>query len=192
MHPSENTITGIVLAGGKSSRMGYDKGLSLLEGKKMIECVIQTLKLVTDQILIVANSPAYNDLGYPVHTDLYTNKGPVGGIYTGLYHSSTKDNLIVACDMPFVSTDLLRLILKHAVNKQIVIPSMNDLLEPLCGYYNKDILGHLKDLIELDVLPAHTVVTHFDLKIVPIVDESIVKKRVFTNINKPEDLENIL
>jgi molybdopterin-guanine dinucleotide biosynthesis protein A len=188
----KDKITGIVLAGGKSSRMGYDKGLALVGGKKIIEIVIATLKEVCNNIIIISNNTAYADLNLPVHKDIYPDKGPAGGIYTGLFHSSTQGNLVLACDMPFVSAALLSSILKNVGSKQIVVPIINEGIEPLCGFYSKAILEPLKALLEAQVLPAHKVVTLFDHTLIPVEEGIFNKKREFTNINKPEDLENIL
>ena len=179
------------MAGGKSSRMGYDKGLAIVEGKKMIELVVALLKQVCDDLLIVANNSVYADLGLPVHKDIYPDKGPAGGIYTGHYHSATTKNLVMACDMPFVSVEMLLLLLKNSTDKEIVAPVVNEGMEPLCGFYNREILDKLKSLIEGRPVPAHTVVTSFNHTLLPVAISTLGHKHVFTNINKPEDLENI-
>ncbi len=82
--------TGIILAGGKSSRMGEDKGLVLLNGKPMIQYVIEALKGVVSDIIIISNNASYNKFGIPVYPDIIKDKGPVGGIFTGLHHSKTQ------------------------------------------------------------------------------------------------------
>jgi molybdopterin-guanine dinucleotide biosynthesis protein A len=181
-----STITGIILAGGKSSRMGYDKGLAIVNGKKMIEHVYASLIKVVDQVMIIANTDAYEYLQLPVFEDMYKDKGPVGGIYTGLFHSTTEKNLIVACDMPFITPQLLINLLEHSGSNQIVVSSLNNNLEPLCGYYKKEILEQLKELIEMDILPVHKAIQFFDHLALKINDTTI-----FTNINKPADIEQI-
>src|SRR4051812_31899843 len=116
---NENEITGIILAGGKSSRMGYDKGLAVLNGSKMIDQVYASLKKVVDKVIIVSNTDSYNYLNVPVYQDLYKDKGPIGGIYTGLSHSTTEKNIIVACDMPFVTEAFLKQLSELCGNHQI-------------------------------------------------------------------------
>ncbi len=183
---NKDLITGIILAGGKSSRMGFDKGLASMNGKKMIEHVYESLIQVVDKVIIISNTSSYDYLNLPVYEDIFKNKGPVGGIYTGLFHSTTEKNLIVACDMPFVTPQLLTYLLEHTGNNQIVVPSVNDTLEPLCGYYKKEILEQLQELIEMEVLPVHRVIEFFDHLTLTINDST-----VFTNINKSEDIEQI-
>ena len=99
--------TGIILAGGKSSRMGEDKGLVLLNGKPMIQYVIEALKEVVSDIIIISNNASYNKFRVPVYSDIIKDKGPVGGIYTGLYHSTTELNFCISCDVPMISSDFI-------------------------------------------------------------------------------------
>lgn len=187
----KNELTGIILAGGKSSRMGYDKGLAMVNGKKMIEHVYAALSQVVDKVIIVANSNSYDYLNLPVYEDMYKEIGPVAGIYTGLSHSTTEKNLIVACDMPFVSPQLFIRILEHIGNNQIVVPTVNNHLEPLCGFYKKEILEELKEIIEMEVYPVHRVIEFFDHLALKINEEEMHADNLFTNINKPEDIEQI-
>ncbi len=191
MEEEKNELTGIILAGGKSSRMGYDKGLAIVNGKKMIEHVYAALSQVVDKVIIIANCDSYNYLNLPVYEDMYKEIGPIAGIYTGLFHSDTEKNLIVACDMPFVNPQLLSTILQHIGNNQIVVPTVNDNLEPLCGFYKKEIQEELKEIIEMEVYPVHRVIEFFDHLALKINEEDLDSSTVFTNINKPEDIEQI-
>jgi molybdopterin-guanine dinucleotide biosynthesis protein A len=179
----QKQLTAIILAGGKSSRMGYDKGLAETSTGKIIDLVIAVLKQVTEEIIIIANTDSYNYLGVSVYKDLIKDSGPLGGIYTGLYYSKTQDNIIVACDMPFVSLQLLTAILDTKHNKQVVIPTVNNKLEPLCGYYKNEIKDKLKEFIETNNLSVHKVITNFNHLIIKF-DDAIA----LTNINTPEDL----
>jgi molybdenum cofactor guanylyltransferase len=180
-------ITGIVLAGGKSLRMGYDKGLAKVGERKMIELVIQSLKKVCDDIIIISNTDAYNYLDIPVYVDLIKECGPIGGIFTGLFHSQTEHNLIVACDMPFVSDKLLNTIINNCNNNQIVIPSINNQLEPLCGYYNKDILLNIKSFIDNNEYSVNKMIRHFKYEAISFDFNSIL----LTNVNTPDELNKI-
>ncbi len=179
----ENPITAIILAGGKSSRMGYDKGLAETSTGKLIDLVIAVLKQTTDEIIIIANTDSYAYTGIPVYKDLVKDSGPLGGIYTGLSYSKTQDNIIVACDMPFVSLELLTVIINNKHNKQVVIPSLNDKSEPLCGYYKSEIKEKLKEYIDIKQLSVHKVITNFNHLIIKFDNATAL-----TNINTPEDL----
>ncbi len=188
---NESPVTGIILAGGKSSRMGYDKGLAEIDGRKIIERVYGVLKQVADQVIIISNNDAYHYMGLPVFGDIYKEKGPLSGIYTGLAHSGTERNLVVACDMPFVSVELLKNILDRSEDYDIVVPTVNNDMEPLCGFYRKEINGKLKELIEQHRLPVHIAVKNFNMLEFTVTDKEMLDAGVFTNINKPEDLEKI-
>ncbi len=182
---NKHKVTGIILAGGKSSRMGFDKGLAQFKGKKMIEHVLDVLQEVTNEIIIVANSDSYNFLGYPVYRDLVKEVGPLGGIYTGLHYSSTQKNIVVACDMPQLSTKVLNSLLVND-GFEIVLGKLGGRLEPLCAYYEKAIQLSLKDLIDSNSLSMQRAVKSFRTKVVEI-DES--ESGSLKNINTPQDLE---
>ena len=95
-------ITVLLLSGGKSSRMGADKGMQLLHGKPMIEHMLEKAQSMSPNILILTNDSAYETLGYPCLADDVKDCGPLGGICTGLQHSTTAKNLVLGCDMPLV------------------------------------------------------------------------------------------
>ncbi|MCK6650149.1 MAG: molybdenum cofactor guanylyltransferase, partial [Bacteroidia bacterium] len=109
-------ITGIILAGGKSSRMGTDKGIVELNNKALIEYVIETLREVTDQIIIIANNNHYDKFGYEVYPDIIKEAGPMGGIYTGLFYSTTEHNFILSCDTPLLNKNILKEIIATTQN----------------------------------------------------------------------------
>lgn len=186
----KNKITGIILAGGKSSRMGFDKGLADVNGNKMIELVYAALLQVTDDVMIIANTNAYDYLQLPVYKDIFEDKGPIAGIYTGLSHSTTQKNLIVACDMPFVNHKLLQRMLEYGNNYEIVVPSVNGQMEPLCGFYKKEIAEQLKEIIEMNILSVHKAIEFFDYHTMAVNDTEAMENNPFANLNRPEDLQN--
>ena len=111
-----SAITGIILAGGKSERMGTDKGLILYKGKPFIKHVYEAMKAVLgNNIVVVSSNAAYDAFGYRRIEDLIADKGPVGGLYTALKQSKTKLNLVLSVDVPLISSELLKSI------KQITI-----------------------------------------------------------------------
>ena len=95
-------IEAFILAGGKSSRMGMDKGTMDFNGIAMVDRVIRVCKSVFSCATVVANSAQYFQYGLPVIKDVIPNLGPVGGIYTSLLHSTSEWIFVVSCDMPFV------------------------------------------------------------------------------------------
>jgi molybdenum cofactor guanylyltransferase len=182
--------TGIILAGGKSSRMGFEKGLAEIQGKKMIEWVIQALQPVCKQLIIISNTNLYDYLGIPVYSDIYTDTGPLGGIYTGLMHSTSNGNLVLACDMPFISSQVLQQLLLEAVGYEIVVPSIKGQRHPLCGYYHKQISSSIEELIAAKVWKMQEAIRRFQYKEWP-ADKAGYDAQVFANINTLEELQQI-
>jgi molybdopterin-guanine dinucleotide biosynthesis protein A len=185
-------ITGIVLAGGKSSRMGTEKGLSMLKQKPLISYAIKTLKPVCNPIIIAANTPNYKQFGHPVVLDIVKNVGPLGGILSGLHASNTADNIVLTCDMPLISADLIRYILSEKENYKAVVPVFHNLVEPLCAFYHQSVITQIHELIKNKIYKMQEVVTYFDTKFVTIEpDLPFYRKDLFVNINSPADLKTI-
>ncbi|HIP37728.1 MAG TPA: molybdenum cofactor guanylyltransferase [Crocinitomix sp.] len=184
-------ITGVILAGGKSSRMGQDKGLLKFNGKSLIQYAIDTLKPITSQIIIIANNYSYNTFNYPVYNDIIKNKGPVGGIYTALTHSQTKTNIILSCDTPFVSTELLKLLLAKHQNYDVTLPKYNHKIHPIVGIYNTSNLSHFKQSLYNNHLKLIEVNQQINTQIVEI-DTKHFKQNIFYNINTPTQLKQAI
>ncbi|MDF2037139.1 molybdenum cofactor guanylyltransferase [Cytobacillus oceanisediminis] len=131
--------TGIILAGGHSSRMGENKALLKIGGKTVIERIADQLSSILPNVIIVANKQEdYQFLGLPLVNDRWKEKGPLAGIHAGLSESRTHNNLIVACDMPFISGELARLLLEQLDHHQASVPEIRGQLHPLFAAYRKD------------------------------------------------------
>jgi molybdopterin-guanine dinucleotide biosynthesis protein A len=142
-------VTGIILAGGKSARMGTDKGLQELCGKPLISYTIQVLSELCSTILISTSSDVYRSFGYQTVADEIPGIGPMGGIYSALKQSKTRKNLVLSCDLPFVSVELLSYILNNSQGYQVAVPWEGDQhYEPLCGFYNLSILDQMNIYIQ--------------------------------------------
>jgi molybdenum cofactor guanylyltransferase len=105
---SNKHITGIILAGGKSSRIGSDKGFLLLNEKAFIQHIIEAIQPLVKDIIIVSNNSDYDILNLKRVNDLIENSGPLSGIYSGLHHSNTENNLVLSCDVPLINTETLK------------------------------------------------------------------------------------
>ena len=105
---SNKHITGIILAGGKSSRIGSDKGFLLLNEKAFIQHIIEAMQPLVKDIIIVSNHSDYDILNLKRVNDLIENSGPLAGIYSGLHHSNTENNLVLSCDVPLINTETLK------------------------------------------------------------------------------------
>jgi len=177
------SITGIILAGGKSIRMGQDKGLFEMAGKPMIQHVIDHIEPLCDQILISANMEEYKRFGYPVDKDDIKDIGPVGGIISCLPHAKNEKCVIISCDLPFVSTEMLKKLIILSSTYEITIPRIDEYLQPLCGIYVKKIFQKVKCLVQEGQFSIQNIVQQFDLN---IVDQSDLK-----NIDVQSELRNI-
>ena len=193
MEPKLNKITAIILAGGKSSRMGKDKGFVELFGKPMIVHTINNIKQVTPKIMVVANEEKYNSLGVNVYSDVYTNKGPLGGIHTGLCHSKTEWNWVIGCDMPNINPNILGYLLQHIGNSRVVVPLWKGGAEPLCAIYNRScrtdiekylLKGKLKTIMALNALNANFINITEDL--------DFYSPYLFTNLNTQQEVTSFI
>lgn len=182
----KKNITGIVLAGGKSSRMGTDKGILDLNGKKVIDYVIGALQPNVDDIIIVANNSNYNNLGYRVYKDVIQDCGPMGGIYTGLLNSSTEKNIILSCDIPFVTSPLLNYIISQSGDYDITVPEHDGKPEPLCAIYKKHCAAKFLDLLNKKEWKLKDAMEHFSTQRLQLTDKEIETN--FININTPQEL----
>jgi len=181
-----------ILAGGKSSRMGTDKGLLLFEGKPMIQYVIEQMQPIFDKLAIVSNNPEYEKFGLEVIPDLIKDIGPAGGIYTALHHSEAKLNFMLSCDMPFITKEAIEFLVKNAGENQIVLLENQGKLEPLFGLYAKDCEAVWLQLIQQNTIKLQDMVSYFKLKIIPIENNEIFAASFFKNINTKEDFNNAL
>lgn len=190
MDRNKKQINGYILAGGKSSRMGTDKGLLMIEGKAMIQYVIEQMQLVFDNLVIVSNNSEYEKFGLEVIPDLIKNIGPAGGIYTALEHSDSQLNFVVSCDMPFISKGAIEFIIENSNESQIVLLENQGNLEPLFGIYANDCEAIWLELIEEGKVKLQDMIKNFKLKIIPIEKNEIFKDSFFKNINTKADFDN--
>ena len=131
-------ITGIILAGGKSSRMGTDKSFLSLKGKPFVQYSIDALKPLVSEIIIVSDNEAYNGFGLKRVNDIIKNAGPVSGIYSGLEASTTEYNLILSCDIPLINSEILEKLI-NAIDdcSEIIQIESNCKTMPLIALYKK-------------------------------------------------------
>jgi len=186
----------IVLAGGKSLRLGRDKVLEAFGNESLLQKVISCVSLLSsDIILVVANNrsvPEYT--GYPklkVVTDIYPGKGPLGGIYSGLAASASFYNLVVAADMPFLNQALLRYMVQISTNFDLVVPRMGRLVEPLHAIYAKSCLIPIERMIKQDILRIDLLFGQVKVRYVETeeIERFDPKHLSFFNVNTKADLE---
>tara|TARA_R110002049_G_scaffold248695_11_gene423188 strand:- start:407 stop:991 length:585 start_codon:yes stop_codon:yes gene_type:complete len=144
-------ITGIILAGGKSSRMGTDKSFLSLKGKPFVQYSIDALKPLVSEIIIVSDNEAYNGFGLKRVNDIIKNAGPVSGIYSGLEASTTEYNLILSCDIPLINSEILEKLI-NAIDdcSEIIQIESNCKTMPLIALYKKSCKIKFLKLLEKD------------------------------------------
>jgi molybdopterin-guanine dinucleotide biosynthesis protein A len=185
-------VTGVIQAGGKSTRMGGEpKALLPLGGRRIIERVLDVVRLVVDDVLVVTNAPAlYAFLGVPMVADVYPDHGSLGGIYSGLAAAGGDAAFTVACDMPFLHPDVARLVIGRAGEGDVVIPRVGAQLETMHALYAKACLPAIAARLKAGRLK---IVGFFeDVRVVEIAEAEVARHRapdvVFMNVNTPEEL----
>ncbi|MGB3345597.1 MAG: molybdenum cofactor guanylyltransferase [Aequorivita sp.] len=186
----KSKVTGVILAGGKNSRMGTDKGLLLVDGKRIVERAIEAMRAEVDDIIIISNGSNYDNLGYKVYRDIIENCGPMGGILTALSCSSTDKNFVVSCDMPFLSKELVGFIIENSDDCEIAIPKHGEKLEPLCAVYDKSCRKGFEELLQRKELKLLDALLHFRVKQIP-VPENFSDGNCFHNINTLTEYETL-
>jgi len=186
----QKNITGIILAGGKSSRMGTDKGTLLLNNISFTQHIINNLTPLVDEIIIVSNNLDYDQFDVKRISDNIEDYGPVAAVYTGLKASKTDYNIVVSCDSPKVDLDVFGPLLKERNNKYDMIQYIcNSRTTPLIALYNKKCLSIFKLALKNKIQKLRFVVKQLNTKTI-IAPQHIQHKLV--NINTPKDLERHL
>ena len=189
--PSYKDICGVILAGGKNSRYGSNKAFARVNGVPLIERVIEVLRVVFKEIILITNTPnEYAYLGLPMYMDIIKNIGPLGGIHAGLSFMSHSRGFFVACDMPYLSEDLIRYMARNMGTFSAVVPRISWKIEPLHALYDKKCLASVKQLIACG---TNQVVQFFDNISVRYVEEDEIRRFdpeliSFFNVNTPKQL----
>ena len=186
---AEKQITGIILAGGKSTRMGTDKGLISYKNKTFVEHIISAIQPFVDEIIIISNLNSYDKFELKRYDDLIKNAGPLAGIYTGLYYSNTENNLVVSCDVPLISTEILELLIKAQESQSDIIQILSKgKTMPLIALYKKCCETQFYKLLKNNERRLQVAVNQCKVKNITLSSQT----ELFTkNINTPEDLKII-
>ena len=188
--------TCIVLAGGKGLRLGRDKTSETISNMSLLKRTVAKLIFLDGDIIIVMarkqSLPQITD--YPklrVATDIYPDKGPLGGIYAGLVASDTFYNLVVACDMPFLNQGLLGYMVQLAADFDLVVPRLDNMVEPLHAVYSKDCLAPIERLIVEGNLSVYKLLSMVKARYVEAaeIDRFDPMHLSFFNINTEADLD---
>jgi len=183
-----DSVTAIILSGGKSTRMGNDKGMSLLHDKELVSYTLDLLTLLFNSIIIVANDSAYRKYGYPVYEDLVKDSGPIGGIFTGLSHSKSSWNFFIACDMPFMTKSIIEKLSLSCYDCDAVIPVHQQFPEPLCAFYNQSSLPVVENQIKKENNKLQSLLPLLNVKKVDFSHTFLAASNPFLNVNTGDEL----
>ena len=186
-------MNAILLAGGKSTRFEKNKAIAKYNGERLIERIAELLNEHFNQVYLVVDSKEkYSFIkNCCIIEDVIPDKGPVGGIYTGLQASDQKLNYVMACDMPLISGRFIEYIKNWEQDYDVLLPCYNGYIEPLAGIYSKNCLQVIKKNIFENKLSIRDFLKEVNMQ---SIDESFIKrnfpnKNIFYNINYQKDLE---
>ena len=186
-------VTLAVLAGGASTRMGRNKALLPIAGRPLIAHIIQRLRPIADEVIVIARDPApYAFLGLPIATDHYTGIGPLAGLHAAL--SAARGDLValVACDMPFVRADVFAHLIGLAYDVDVVMPRLDGREEPLHAVYRR---RTCLPAVEATIAEGKRRLIAFLPRVrVRYVDDDALRAldpdlQSFVNVNTPEEWE---
>jgi molybdopterin-guanine dinucleotide biosynthesis protein A len=188
-------VTSIVLAGGKSLRLGRNKYLEVIGGKSLIQWAIDRLATISTEIIIATahgeEIPCSSSVRLRTVADIHPGKGPLAGIYSGLIASSNSRAIVVSCDTPFLSVGLLEHMAHTCPEFDVIVPRMQEKVEPLCAVYSKncvDPIGELLEQNELKIIELYSIVTvrYIEEAEIDLFDPEHLS---FFNINSQIDLD---
>ncbi|MCK9209306.1 MAG: molybdenum cofactor guanylyltransferase [Ignavibacteriaceae bacterium] len=186
--------TGIILAGGESSRMGMNKALLRIDDKTSIQIILEKMKKIFENVLISANEPAlYGTLQTQIIPDIITNHGPLSGVHAGLSVSLTEKVFFVPCDLPLMSARMIRYFLEHNTNAEIILPKIQNIPRYDFGIFNRSVITKIEREINGDdpnpslrklVKTGNT--EYIEVEKLPFFD-----KNFFLNMNNPAEYEQV-
>lgn len=190
----ENEVTGVLLAGGKSQRMGKDKRFLLVGEETLLERGLRVLRsMFQDVLVVIAQDSTPLSVDARVVRDLVPECGSLGGLYTGLMQATTPWAFVVACDMPFLDQAVIVQFTKRKALADIVMAKLAGRLHPIHALYGKRCLPPLEQMIQARQLKIQELVSHVSLHVQYVTETDLFtidpSGRSFQNINTPADLE---
>ena len=188
-------MTGVLMAGGKSRRMGRDKRFLELGGRPLLQRALSVLQSLFPEVLIAVAEPLpqLTGQGYRVVLDLIPNCATLGGLYTGLSSAGNQRVFAVGCDMPFLNPEVVKRLADLSTQADVLMPKLATGLQPMHAVYSKACLPPLEQMAKTRQLKVQGLVdiTGLTVKLVPEKDFLDVDPQLlsFFNINTPADLE---
>jgi len=188
--------TAVILAGGKSSRMGFDKQFLEINKKRLMDEQILKLREEFEEIIVVSNKmDNYYGVNYKIVCDEIKEVGPLGGLHIGLKNSTSKYTYITACDMPIISNDYIRF-MKEKINDNVeaCVTKTGNRIEPFNGFYSVNLIHKIEELIYKERTSMFSLLSNINTI---YIDEADAKKisgslDMFTNLNNIKDLASYI
>ena len=184
-------MSAYILCGGTNKRMQTEKGLIKYGGKTFIEWIIDAIKPITDSIFLVTKNEDYQEFGYPLIPDIHHSKGPVGGIFTALKHTTTDNNLILSCDVPNITSHVLKtyLVDKMDDSHDVIYVADENRDYPLIGIYSKQLTSEFETALNKDHLKLVRLLEKVNCNCVKTNPEAY---SALQNINTKEELKKLI
>jgi molybdopterin-guanine dinucleotide biosynthesis protein A len=184
-------ITGVILAGGRSRRMGHDKARMEIAGETLLARVEKVLRPFCTEVIIAGDRPDLARPDLPCYPDLYPGSA-LGGLYTGLYHARTPWIFAAACDLPFPSADLARALIARRSGYDAVVIRTDKGWEPLFAVYGKGCLGPMQQLLEQGNLRIYDCFPALRLCMLDPGELPTGWERALANLNTPDDVRQLV
>jgi molybdopterin-guanine dinucleotide biosynthesis protein A len=188
-------MTGIILAGGRNSRMGRDKASLPWQDSDFLHTILQKLSTVCSELIVVSNTLRNENIpGVRFVADIIPQRGPLSGIHAGLSLASSQLSFVTACDMPYIVPEAVSYLAAFASGWDVVVPVSNTYLEPLFACYAKNCVPAIEALFRDNNQRTQALFSRVHCRTVPV--EALQKfdptLRLLRNINSPEDYQSAL
>jgi molybdopterin-guanine dinucleotide biosynthesis protein A len=183
-------ITGVLLAGGKSLRMGHDKARIEIGGQPLLSRSLDLLCRYFTTVLIAGDRPDVARPGIPAIPDIYPGSA-LGGLYTGLQSAQTEWIFVAPCDMPYPDPKILELLLKQRDGADAVVPRTPHGYEPVFALYHKNCLPHMEAMLQQGQYRIYDFYQRIKVNYLDWQQMPAGWERSLLNINTPEQLEQL-
>ena len=184
-------ISAIILAGGNSSRMKFNKEEIKINDEYLVHTQIKKLQTVFNEIIVVSNNPKhYEGLNVKVVSDIITGNTPIIGLHAGLVHSNNKYNYCIACDMAYINFDFINYIISLIDEKEAYVSKYNKYIEPFNAIYSREIIMKIESFLGDKNFGFQRLVKNLNTHYIKeqIVSHYQQEMDMFKNINRESDL----
>ncbi len=200
-----DNITGVILSGGKSSRMGENKSLMRLGNKKVIEHVRDLMLGLFSKVILITNEPdEYSFLNLDIYEDIYPGMGPLAGIHSGLTYSATDKNFFISCDIPLMIPEMIKYLMEFKTAKPVTIAKADGFIQQLCGVYSKSCITYAENILAANLLQEGReteqikrgcnvlgLINSVGAEIIEAESLPFYKNDIFFNMNRRSDFEAV-